>query len=89
MEIPHQGPLTAQSHNCPLHHIQPPPSIFSWMFPGQRGNILMLGGEKGREDEWFQCDSENFLKIRMTHLFDAVIKLKLNSREQTTIRLKY
>ena len=32
---------------------------------------------------------KNFLMIRMTHLFDAVIKLKLNSREQTTIRLKY
>lgn len=32
---------------------------------------------------------KNFLMIRMTHRFDSVIKLKLNSREQTMIRLKY
>ena len=32
---------------------------------------------------------KNFLMIRMTHQYWAVIKLKLNSREQTMLRLKY
>ena len=63
MEIPHQGPLTAESHNCPLYHTT---TAFYFQLDVSREarkyfNVRRRGGEEeGREDEWFQCDLEEF-----------------------------